>query len=293
MIKRKREYNMCLIIVGDKTNIVKEQTILKNALTTNSDGFGLMYFKNDEVISKKTLSKDFKDITNLIQSVFEDIDEDSKLGLHFRFATQGAKDKINCHPITILNKEEHGRSIKLMHNSPMLPTAILDKDRSDTHQFVKYYLKPVLKSNSDLIYNQKWLEQLSSDVDNSRLVFADGKSKTFIYVNKKLWSKKNKIWFSNENSFSSYSWYGHNSYNYNSWDYADKEEDLEINHKPYSLLPTGVNDNVIDDYLQLPLDEELLGRLDDTQLKEYVSSNQTEDCNFLEQLRNEYYQYDY
>ena len=76
---------MCLIIVGNKNNVVKEQTILENALTSNSDGFGLMYFKNDEVISKKTLSKSFSDVTNLIQSVFNDIDEDSKLGLHFRF----------------------------------------------------------------------------------------------------------------------------------------------------------------------------------------------------------------
>ena len=56
---------MCLIIVGNKNNVVKEKTILENALTTNSDGFGLMYFKNDEVISKKTLSKSFSDVTNL------------------------------------------------------------------------------------------------------------------------------------------------------------------------------------------------------------------------------------
>ena len=68
---------MCLIIVGNKNNVVKEKTILENALTTNSDGFGLMYFKNDEVISKKTLSKSFSDVTNLIQSVFNDIDEDT------------------------------------------------------------------------------------------------------------------------------------------------------------------------------------------------------------------------
>jgi predicted glutamine amidotransferase len=280
---------MCLIIVGKKENIVKEKTILENALTSNSDGFGLMYFKNDDVVSKKTLSKDFKDITNLIQSVFNDIDEDSKLGLHFRFATQGAKDKINCHPLTVLSKEEHGRSIKLMHNSPMLPTAIIDKDRSDTHQFVKYYLRPVLKSNPDLIYNQKWLEQLNSDVDSSRLVFADGKSKTFIYVNKKLWSKKNKIWFSNDNSFQSkWEWsrnynnaYG--GYGYNSWDYEDEKEDIAYRNNTPLL-----DNNKLDDYLDLPLDEELLSSLDENQIKDYVSTNQTEVVQFLEQLKYDY-----
>ena len=280
---------MCLIIVGNKNNIVKEQTILKNALDSNNDGFGLMYFKNDDVVSKKTLSKDFKDITNLIQSVFNDIDEDSKLGLHFRFATQGAKDKINCHPLTVLSKEEHGRSIKLMHNSPMLPTAIIDKDRSDTHQFVKYYLRPVLKSNPDLIYNQKWLEQLNSDVDSSRLVFADGKSKTFIYVNKKLWSKKNKIWFSNDNSFQSkWSWnrnytHGYSGYGYNSWDYEDEKEDIAYRNNTPLL-----DNNKLDDYLDLPLDEELLSSLDENQIKDYVSTNQNEVVQFLEQLKYDY-----
>jgi hypothetical protein len=277
---------MCLIIVGNKNNIVKEQTILKNALDSNNDGFGLMYFKNDDVVSKKTLSKDFKDITNLIQSVFNDIDEESKLGLHFRFATQGAKDKINCHPLTILSKEEHGRSIKLMHNSPMLPTAIIDKDRSDTHQFVKYYLRPVLKSNPDLIYNQKWLEQLNSDVDSSRLVFADGKSKTFIYVNKKLWSKKNKIWFSNENSFQSkWSWDRnyHHGYGFNSWDYEDEKEDIVYRNNTPLL-----DNNKLDDYLDLPLDEELLSSLDENQIKDYVSTNQNEVVQFLEQLKYDY-----
>jgi len=281
---------MCLIIVGNKINIVKEKTILQNALTTNADGFGLMYFKNDDVVSKKTLSKSFSDVSNLIQSVFNDIDEDSKLGLHFRFATEGVKDKINCHPLTVLNKEEHGRSIKLMHNSPMLPTAIIDKDRSDTHQFVKYYLRPVLKSNPDLIYNQKWLEQLNRDVDNSRLVFADGKSKTFIYVNKKLWSKHNKVWYSNENSFKTYRWdadynysgYGHLGYS-GTPTYRDEIED--------DTVTNGNVANDYNDYLDLPLDEDLLLNLDETQLKEYVSKNQNEVCSFLDQIRLDYLSY--
>ena len=254
-----------------------------------------MYFKNDEVISKKTLSKSFSDVTNLIQSVFNDIDEDSKLGLHFRFATQGTKDKINCHPLTVLSKEEHGRSIKLMHNSPMLPTAIIDKDRSDTHQFVKYYLRPVLKSNPDLIYNQKWLEQLNRDVDNSRLVFADGKSKTFVYVNKKLWTKKNKVWYSNENSFESRTFGFNSGYSYgnykSNYDFCyedDNKEDLNYNTKQLDF--NGYES--LDDYLDLPLDEELLSKLDENQIKDYVSKNQNEVVNFLEILKYDYLGYD-
>tara|TARA_R100001244_G_C5163619_1_gene131202 strand:+ start:822 stop:1655 length:834 start_codon:yes stop_codon:yes gene_type:complete len=277
---------MCLIVVGNKDNIVREKTILENALTINSNGFGLMYFKDDDVISKKTLSKEFKDIQNLIQSVYKDCV--GKLALHFRFATEGIIDKVNTHPLTVLNKNEHGRSLMLMHNSPMLPTAMIDKDRSDTHQFVKYYLRPVLKSNPDLLYNQKWIEQLSRDVDSSRLVFADGKTNKFIYVNKNLWSKRNKVFYSNDNSFSLSRWgssmYGH-------YDYEDQNDKLingSYNTKQsemYEELKTP------DDFLQLPLDEDLLSKLDVNQIKEYVEVNNSEVVNFLEQLKYDYLGY--
>ena len=279
---------MCLIVVGNKDKVVKEKTILENALTVNSNGFGLMYFKNEEVISKKTLSKDFKDIQNLIQSVYKDCE--GKLALHFRFATEGVIDKINTHPLTVLNTNEHGRSLMLMHNSPMLPIALIDKDRSDTHQFVKYFLRPVLKSNPDLIYNQKWIEQLSRDVDNSRLVFADGKTNKFIYVNKNLWTKRDKVFYSNDNSFSVSRWGGGYGYgNYSNYDYDDQNDKL-ING---SYNQTEMYDPVKtpDDFLQLPLDEDLLSKLDVNQIKEYVEVNSNEVVNFLEQLKYDYLGY--
>ena len=279
---------MCLIVVGKKDKVVKEKTILENALTVNSNGFGLMYFKNEEVISKKTLSKDFKDIQNLIQSVYKDCE--GKLALHFRFATEGVIDKINTHPLTVLNTHEHGRSLMLMHNSPMLPIALIDKDRSDTHQFVKYFLRPVLKSNPDLIYNQKWIEQLSRDVDNSRLVFADGKTNKFIYVNKNLWTKRDKVFYSNDNSFSVSRWGGGYGYgNYSNYDYEDQNDKL-ING---SYNQTEMYDPVKtpDDFLQLPLDEDLLSKLDVNQIKEYVEVNSNEVVNFLEQLKYDYLGY--
>ena len=87
---------MCLIVVGNKDKVSKQKTIIENALRINSNGFGLMYFKYDEVLSKKTLSKNFVDVENLIKSVVEDCSD--KLALHFRFATQGVVDKINTHP---------------------------------------------------------------------------------------------------------------------------------------------------------------------------------------------------
>ena len=197
-------------------------------------------------------------------------DCEGKLALHFRFATEGVIDKINTHPLTVLNTNEHGRSLMLMHNSPMLPIALIDKDRSDTHQFVKYFLRPVLKSNPDLIYNQKWIEQLSRDVDNSRLVFADGKTNKFIYVNKNLWTKRDKVFYSNDNSFSVSRWGGGYSYNQT---------------EMYDPVKTP------DDFLQLPLDEDLLSKLDVNQIKEYVEVNSNEVVNFLEQLKYDYLGY--
>ena len=290
---------MCLIVVGNKDNVSKQKTILENALRINSNGFGLMYFKNDDVLSKKTLSKNFVDVENLIKSVVEDCSD--KLALHFRFATQGVVDKINTHPITVLNKDSDGRSVKLMHNSPMLPTALIDKDRSDTHQFVKYYLRPVLKSNPDLLYNQKWLEQLNADCDSARMVFADGKTNSFIYVNKKLWEKKDKIWYSNDNCFSSSSWmsnissgFGQSSNYYNnSWDYADQEEKDYLKTNDTKKITNGNQQKLFDDdpmdFLDLPLDDELLQQMDENQIADYVKNNNDEVINYLQQLKNDFF----
>ena len=290
---------MCLIVVGNKDNVAKQKTILENALRINNNGFGLMYFKNDEVLSKKTLSKNFVDVENLIKSVVEDCSD--KLALHFRFATQGVVDKINTHPITVLNKDSDGRSVKLMHNSPMLPTALIDKDRSDTHQFVKYYLRPVLKSNPDLLYNQKWLEQLNADCDSARMVFADGKTNSFIYVNKKLWEKKDKIWYSNDNCFSSSSWmsnissgFGQSSNYYNnSWDYADQEEEDYLKTNDTKKITNGNQQKLFDDdpmdFLDMPLDDELLQQMDENQIADYVKNNNDEVINYLQQLKTDFF----
>ena len=46
-----------------------------------------------------------------------------------------------------------------------------------------------------------------------------------------------------------------------------------------------------DDFLQLPLDEDLLSKLDVNQLKEYVEVNSNEVVNFLEQLKYDYLGY--
>ena len=290
---------MCLIVVGNKDKVSKQKTILENALRINNNGFGLMYFKNDEVLSKKTLSKNFVDVENLIKSVVEDCSD--KLALHFRFATQGVVDKINTHPITVLNKDSDGRSVKLMHNSPMLPTALIDKDRSDTHQFVKYYLRPVLKSNPDLLYNQKWLEQLNADCDSARMVFADGKTNSFIYVNKKLWEKKDKIWYSNDNCFSSSSWmsnissgFGQSSNYYNnSWDYADQEEEDYLKTNDTKKITNGNQQKLFDDdpmdFLDMPLDDELLQQMDENQIADYVKNNNDEVINYLQQLKTDFF----
>ena len=285
---------MCLIVVGNKNDVIKQKSILENAIKINHNGFGLMYFKDDNIISKKTLSTKFSDVENLIKSVIDDCD--NKLALHFRFATEGVVDKINTHPIPILSKEKEGRAISLMHNSPMLPTALIDKDRSDTHQFVKYYLKPVLKSNPDLLYNQKWLEQLNRDCEGSRLVFCDAQNKGFVYVNKKLWTKKDKVWFSNDNSFQTSSWgFGHGNYSsnwntYKGYNYdADDVEDIQYKTKQ---IPNDKQTELfnLDDFLDMPLDDELLLNMNEDQLKQYVVKNSDEVINFLTEFKYGLYQ---
>jgi hypothetical protein len=135
------------------------------------------------------------------------------------------------------------------------------------------------------------------------MVFADGKTNSFIYVNKKLWEKKDKIFYSNDNCFSSYSWMNNissgfgqsSSYYNNSWDYADQEniDYLKTDDAKQITKTNGNQQKLFDDdpmdFLDLPLDDELLQQMDENQIADYVKNNNDEVINYLQQLKTDFF----
>jgi predicted glutamine amidotransferase len=202
---------MCLIIKTDTPKQLSLQ-LLETAYNNNSDGFGLMFCNKGKLHTQKIVPKTFKDIEKL-WSKYNDLD--IPMGLHFRFNTNGETNRSMSHPFQILSKAKgDDRDMWVMHNGPMLPTPMIDDDKSDTHQFIKWVLRPQLSANPKLLYNAEWQDMIEELIGSDKLLFLDGKTKEFVIYNESKGKEVDNIgWLSNTYSIQPPS-YGLRNYTY-------------------------------------------------------------------------------
>ena len=184
---------MCLIIKSDDVSELK-QNLLTSAYHNNSDGFGGMFLADGKIQTFKELPKTENDVVNLWDK-FKDMK--IPMGLHFRFTTNGGTNKSNCHPFEVLNMKQHNRSIWVMHNGPQLPTPMIDVDKSDTHQYVKWILRPMLAQNPELLYNSDWKDMIEESIGSDKLLFLDGSNGKFTIINEDHGETMDNMWLSN------------------------------------------------------------------------------------------------
>ena len=184
---------MCLIIKSDNASELK-QNLLTSAYHNNSDGFGGMFLADGKIQTFKHLPKTEADVVSLWDKY-----KDMKIpmGLHFRFTTNGGTNKSNCHPFEVLNMKQHNRSIWVMHNGPQLPTPMIDVDKSDTHQYVKWVLRPMLAHNPELLYNSDWRDMIEESIGSDKLLFLDGSNGKFTIINEDHGEIVDNMWLSN------------------------------------------------------------------------------------------------
>ena len=184
---------MCLIIKSDNASELK-QNLLTSAYHNNSDGFGGMFLADGKIQTFKHLPKTEADVVSLWDKY-----KDMKIpmGLHFRFTTNGGTNKSNCHPFEVLNMKQHNRSIWVMHNGPQLPTPMIDVGKSDTHQYVKWVLRPMLAHNPELLYNSDWRDMIEESIGSDKLLFLDGSNGKFTIINEDHGETMDNMWLSN------------------------------------------------------------------------------------------------
>ena len=216
---------MCIIIVGKPEDITDK--ILLKAYNGNKDGFGLMYSKNNKIITEKFLPKKFKSVLKCFNKHAK---YTNQIALHFRFATTGDKNNFNSHPFCILNKKLGDNfDLYLMHNSPLLPAPILDNKKSDTYFFSRYILKPIVKNKPDLIFNESFIKSLNKIINsetNSRVLLLNSLNNNFEFLGD--WSEYKNLKVSQTYSIQDYEntiTYSRNSnfnnYNFKSYSYDD------------------------------------------------------------------------
>lgn len=178
---------MCLIIdrpSGKRINL----GLIDNGLHANPHGWGIMAAGGGEIITRRGLrARDF--YRNL-----EDFG-DLSLTVHFRWATHGPKNKDNTHPFVFGDRQQYA----LMHNG-MIDIPIRDKGRSDTYNFVKYELEPLLLAKPEM-FGQKGFEKMLSvrvGRDNKLVILRADGHKVTINANQGL--EYNGLWLSNGHS---------------------------------------------------------------------------------------------
>ena len=229
---------MCLIIQAKNPQVITNN-MMNCAYSNNDDGFGLMFHNKGKVhIHKIGKPKSFKTIQKVWNS-YKNLD--TPIGVHFRFNTNGASSKSMSHPFQILNTQEHGRDLWVMHNGPQLPTPMIDDNKSDTHQFIKWVLKPQLANSPKLLYNNDWQEMLADTIGTDKLLFLDSKTEEFTIINEQEGKQTDDMWLSNTYSLQPSGAYAMNrEYEYD----FDKDE-----VKKKLPLPYGINNwNAWGDY---------------------------------------------
>lgn len=176
---------MCIIIYKPKGKSVPLERLF-NAKERNPHGFGLSYAVNKKLQIYKTM--DFDDFLEKYAKV-----NHHDCLIHFRFATKGKKEKINCHPFRI------NKNLVMAHNGTIQNLEGTSDEKSDSRTFAHSYIRPMVQIKKDFIKSKngkRWMKGMIS-MQTNKLVFMNHHgTPTFINGDLGHWSQG--CWYSNE-----------------------------------------------------------------------------------------------
>lgn len=190
---------MCLIFLKPKTAknyLTKER--FNNALTNNPHAVGIVYRNNGKVeiqrFVKPSANKD---------EIYDIIKDKEEFAVHFRYATHGILNLTNTHPFIVT------KGLCMMHNGVMSEFGDLNKDWSDTKNFVEYFLKPYVEEEGiSVVQNPEFKADLEKVIGSgNKLLFID-ENFNYSIINEKAGTWREGCWLSNtysvEPPYSSY-----------------------------------------------------------------------------------------
>lgn len=173
---------MCIAILNAK-GVLSLKTF-KTCWAANPDGAGLCYFDGEKI----QLLKEMKSVKNFhkqyvsIRDKFPLID----IAVHFRIATHGRVNSINCHPFKV------NKNTAFIHNG-VISQVGTNPDFSDTYIFNETILKNL---PSTFVKNTAILELLSAYIGYSKLVIISGENSAIVNEELGAWDGGN--WYSNK-----------------------------------------------------------------------------------------------
>lgn len=170
-------------------------------LKKNPDGTGVMFHTDGKVIVRKELGSIEEQV-----KLFKKYRKSAAKGglkevfVHSRYATKGKVTADNLHPFQVLDGTDGAPELWAMHNGTIKDAKIEDVGLSDTHNFLKYYIAPLVKGRPDLLENIFFQEMIQKYMGNTgtgnKLVFLDSTGRT-TYINKDKGVEYKGCWISN------------------------------------------------------------------------------------------------
>lgn len=182
---------MCIAILKTpEGTITKEQ--LKNCFDNNPDMGGMAFVNYDETTGKNKLEiwKGYTDFEKFYNDFLEvDKHKDRNILIHFRIATSGGVNELNCHPFYVND------SLVMIHNGVLGSFATPKKDSpyNDTQTFIHEYMVGL----PDKIYKNKTFRKLMGEmIGHNKFVLLDNHDNYYI-INENLGHWKDGVWYSN------------------------------------------------------------------------------------------------
>lgn len=153
---------MCLLVKQPANAPTISTQWLEDFYDSNADGVGVMYAVDGRLVVEKLLPKNAQEF---VKFYHEHIDG-KECAFHLRMKTHGHIDLTNCHPYEILNQEEHGVDMWLMHNGILHTDNKADVTKSDTWHYINDFLRPMLASNPDFAFHPSFQTIISEHIGN-------------------------------------------------------------------------------------------------------------------------------
>jgi predicted glutamine amidotransferase len=184
---------MCVILYNDGGKKLDKQH-LKIAYDNNPHGYGIMWVEGDRVNITKGIC-DFDQIWQVL-NMFNGI----TYALHFRWRTAGKITTEQCHPFTVLNKEEHGIDLAMVHNGTIF-SMTKHPEKSDTQLFAEMLSNKIVEK--DPYFRMNYFHKLEKHIGNhNKMVLMSSDNRTF-FINKNSGKYIDDIWYSNTYSLQS------------------------------------------------------------------------------------------
>ena len=160
---------MCLLVTQSVSSPSLPEHWLSDFYDNNADGIGVMYAENNTLYVEKELPKTDAELYEFYTKHIDGKD----CAFHLRMKTHGDIDMLNCHPYEILNKEEHGVDMWMMHNGVLSTGNKADVTKSDTWHYINDILRPMLAKNPNYAFTPSFEYLISGHIGNNRFVIMD------------------------------------------------------------------------------------------------------------------------